>query len=113
MIQQYQFNKEDQSWYIDLPEWTGSKDDLEMVLGADTLLNTILDKTRNDAFADDSVQITFSDTEHLKHRLTKMYDDYEFGGAWYWCEEFEHKLWLCEVTRFVFGIMPDIIYYQY
>ncbi len=32
------YKEEDNRWYIDLPEWEGSKEDLEMVLGADVLL---------------------------------------------------------------------------
>ena len=35
----YRFNKEDGKWYIDLPDWTGTKGELQMVGGADTLLD--------------------------------------------------------------------------
>ena len=31
----------DDRWYIDLPNWKGSKADLEMVCGADTFLDEI------------------------------------------------------------------------
>ena len=35
----FRFYKETSNrWYIDLPDWTGSKDDLEMVAGADAML---------------------------------------------------------------------------
>ena len=33
--------EEDNRWYIDLPNWEGDKADLEMVMGADTLLEYI------------------------------------------------------------------------
>ncbi len=37
-MKKFKFNKEAQNrWYIELPEWTGSKSELEMVFGADTL----------------------------------------------------------------------------
>ena len=42
MIRKVKFYKEKSSrWYIDLPEWEGEKEDLEMVLGADDLLNIL------------------------------------------------------------------------
>ena len=33
--------EEDNKWYIDLTEWTGDKADLEMVAGADILLDIL------------------------------------------------------------------------
>ena len=45
MEQNLKFNKEADRWYIDLPDWTGTKGELEMVAGADTLLDELdLDK---------------------------------------------------------------------
>jgi hypothetical protein len=41
---QHRFIKEGSSWYIDLPEYLeqgGSKDDLQMISGADTMLDII------------------------------------------------------------------------
>ncbi len=35
------YKEKDGRWYVDLPEWTGSKADLEMVCGADTLLDKL------------------------------------------------------------------------
>ena len=35
----YTFNKDNNNWYIDLPNWTGTKGELQMVGGADTLLD--------------------------------------------------------------------------
>lgn len=45
----HRFVREDNSWYIDLPEYIeqgGSKGDLEMVSGADTMLDIIAGKVR-------------------------------------------------------------------
>lgn len=36
-MDKYTFELVDGRWYIVLPEWTGNKEDLEMVLGADIL----------------------------------------------------------------------------
>ena len=33
------YKEEDNRWYVDLPDWTGSKSDLEMVAGADAMLD--------------------------------------------------------------------------
>ena len=38
-MKNYTFNKEQGCWYIDLPDWTGTKAELQMVAGADTLLD--------------------------------------------------------------------------
>jgi hypothetical protein len=43
-VQTYRFIKEGTEWYIDLPEYIengGSKGDLQMVEGADTMLDII------------------------------------------------------------------------
>ncbi|MET3500543.1 hypothetical protein ABIC45_002134 [Mucilaginibacter rubeus] len=41
-IHTYKFIKEDNGrWYIDLPDWQGVKADLEMVEGADTMLDYV------------------------------------------------------------------------
>ena len=36
------YRESNTKWFIDLPEWKGSKEDLEMVDGADTMLDIIL-----------------------------------------------------------------------
>jgi hypothetical protein len=39
----FKFEKEkDNRWYIILPEWTGEKEELEMVCGADSMLDIFL-----------------------------------------------------------------------
>ena len=40
-MKNYTFNKENGSWYIDLPNWEGTKAELQMVAGADTLLDKL------------------------------------------------------------------------
>ena len=47
------FYKEDTKWYITLPEWEGDKADLEMVWGANELLDIVSKYT-------DSVSCSFS-----------------------------------------------------
>lgn len=91
----------DNRWYVDLPEWEGEKDDLEMVSGADLLLDIISSGT-------DYVDVTF-DTDifdgakELKHKGGGYYDNNAPHGP--------STIWLCSVTEFVFGNYPDKIYY--
>ena len=39
IMENYTFNKEQGKWYIVLPTWEGTKGELQMVGGADTLLD--------------------------------------------------------------------------
>ena len=38
-MKNYTFNKEQGNWYIDLSNWYGTKAELQMVAGADSLLD--------------------------------------------------------------------------
>ena len=98
----YRFYKEqDNRWYIDLPEWEGSKEDLEMVLGADLLLFNLA----ND---NDEVYVKFDISPFNDcHTLTHEGDGYYDNDAWHG----PSLIWLCYVTTFVFGNYPDRIFY--
>lgn len=106
----YRFYKDEEGWFIDLPEWTGSKSDLAMVLGADTMLD-IISENGNEVHITIEL-IEFEDSELLK--LTRLDD--EIGGGYYHLDKIaglnvDFEIWLCSVTRFVFnGEMPDEIY---
>jgi hypothetical protein len=109
----HRFVREGMGWYIDLPEYLaqgGDKGDLQMVSGADTMLD-IIAETGNEV----TLQI---DTEFFdgadKLVLSELCDPI-LGGGYYHMKKFENKsvnkdLWLCDVTRFVFGNIPDKIY---
>jgi len=118
------FTKENSTWYADLPEFIekglGTKANLMMVAGADTLLDTlsgntnkvslIMSKAKFDGFTDTLVK--------TKDGLDKKYLD-AIGhapvdyGAYYKALERNHDLWLCPVTEYVFnGEYPDTIYLQ-
>lgn len=112
-MKQHRFIREGGRWFIDLPEFLaqgGSKGDLEMVSGADTLLDMIAGGT-------DEVTLQihtepFANADELL--LTELCDPI-LGGGYYSLKQFEGKevnkdLWLCDVTRFVFGDIPKKIY---
>lgn len=100
-------------WFLDLPQWTGPKEQLEMVEGADTLLNKISDfgdecylRMSDELFEDAEVLI-------LKKKRSTM----EGGGGDYLLqqyngEEINHKLWLCDVTEYIFNTIPEYIYFR-
>lgn len=96
-------------WYIDIPNWEGSKDDLEMVSGADTLLDIL-------AQSDNKINLSFGDKNISDAiALTKIKDTPEIGGALYnldmYCGiDYNLEIWLCGVTEWIFGYMPNTIY---
>ena len=110
------FVKESTGWYIDLPEWTGEKGDLQMVSGADTFLDFLSDNG-------DRVDMNASISGDYEYTgvLKKVRDRPIGGGADYNLMEYDkviypeggHPMWLCDVTKFVFGgQLPDTIYFK-
>ena len=105
-MKNYTFNKEQGCWYIDLPNWTGTKAELQMVGGADTLL----DRLSNNGTTVDVMLSTDKNCpegfETLK-RIIKTPPNgcvYHLGFA---------PVWLCNVTKFVFeGIFPKQINFK-
>lgn len=104
------YKEKDGRWYVDLPEWTGSKADLEMVCGADTLLDK-LSKEGNRVVCQVS-EIPVEKFELLQ--FIREADEWK-NGAFYrmasiFGKQINMELWLCDVTRFVFGYFPRQIY---
>jgi len=112
-MRSHQFIKTGWEWFIDLPEYLeqgGTQGDLQMVEGADKML----DMMAGDA---DSVILSiakdsFDNADLLV--LTEKCDPY-IGGGYYFMEYYEGKevrrtMWLCQVTEFVFGGLPEKIF---
>lgn len=102
----------DNRWYVFLPEWLGEKADLEMVSGADTMLDII-------SQGETEIRVAFSlspfdDSNKLTMiRLATELDN----GAYYLLDHYNGidlnlELWLCDVTKFVFGDLPELIYFR-
>lgn len=112
-MQTHRFIKEYGGWYIDLPQYLeegGSKGDLAMVEGADTMLDHIA--AGNDEVVLSLSEMPFEGADQLKLEALR---DPMIGGGYYMLDHFEGKelrqrMWLCGVTEFVFGKMPDHIY---
>lgn len=114
MQQLFRFYKTPEDrWYIDLPEWTGPISALEMVEGADTML----DKASNNT-SECALELSDSPFEGADHvTLVEDLKD-SIGGGYYLMETYKgetinHTMWLCEVTEFVFGELPPVIYIGY
>ena len=110
-MRKFKFYKEsDSRWYVDLPEWLGSKSDLEMVCGADKMLDILSE-------GKDYVYLYLSTKEFTHSNILELVEicKPEMGGGWYILKEyngvkFDLYMWLCDVTKFVFGELPSTIY---
>jgi hypothetical protein len=107
MIFTYDFYKEKGMWYIDFPQYIangGSKSDLLMVRGADTMLEKLSGGKR--------VELTFSADviPYADIKLTKLFGD-PWGATYKTNRKDLAKLvWLCNVTKVVMGGHPKNIY---
>ena len=110
----FRFYKTDKgSWYIDLPEWTDGIEALQMVEGADTMLDTV----SNNA---DECYLELSDTPFEGADILLLQESLQdsiTGGIYmmpyYKGTEINHPMWLCGVTEFVFNGLPEKIYVGY
>lgn len=100
----FKFTKEKDRWFIDLPTWKGAKDELEMVMGADTMLDIL-------AQGDDIVHAYIS-MKAFDAPIILTFEKEEHEGATYTLVSEYHTfpVWLCHVTKFVFGCFPKKIY---
>ena len=103
----------DKRWYIDYPAWKGSIADLEMVEGADTMLDKV-SGYQNECF------LELSDEPFEGADVIKLVKDRtaSYGGGDYLMETYKgemvnHTMWLCFVTEHVFGGLPNEIYVGY
>lgn len=105
-MRNFKFYRDDEGWFVDLPEYPGVKADLEMVFGADTLLDIM---SNNGNLVNVEISETPVDTAHyLKHNA----DGGDGSGAFYYFNEDLPIVWLCDVMLFVFGYFPKDIYFK-
>ncbi|WP_315815081.1 DUF6717 family protein [Paraflavitalea speifideaquila] len=112
-METHTFIKEADQWFIDLPAYLangGDKGDLQMVAGADTMLDVMSGNQDRVTIELATAPFTGADVLTLQELC-----DTEIGGGMYMMETFEGKkvmqqMWLCAVTQFVFGYMPEQIF---
>lgn len=102
------YKESDNRWYVDLPEWTGDQAELEMIMGADTFLDILSQgesKVILSLVTDNIEKNIWSDFILIR---TKPHND----GYYY--DAISHfntlEVWLCHVTKFVFGEFPEKIF---
>jgi hypothetical protein len=104
------FYNEDGNWYADLPKYIeegGTKEDLQMVLGADTWLD-ILSEYKNEITLEISTEII----EGFESKLLYVGDVNSFNTGTYLVFPDNHFMWLCDVTKWLFLEYPQVIYYK-
>jgi len=102
----FKFEKEESGkWFVVLPEWTGYKEELEMVCGADIFLDIL-------AQGETSIEVGMDIEPFDGFRYTLTFMKHESGGGDYHLESefYDFPVWLCHVTKFVFGELPEKIY---
>lgn len=111
-MRKFKFYKEaDGRWYVDLPEWPGSKADLEMVAGADAMLEYM-------AEGEGEVRVYISEEEFEGAETLRLEGKAEDigSGAYYFMQRYrginiDLKMWLCDVVLFIYsGKFPDKLF---
>lgn len=97
---------DDGSWYVIFPEYEGDQDDLEMVNGADKML---------DALTEDNlyVSLNVSTVDEFMFPFILELQSHDAYGAYYNvidCPEYNGTIWLCNVTHDFFGEHPEKLY---
>lgn len=109
----YKFTKERTGlWYIELDGWTGRRADLQMVQGADTMLD-VVSKNGNE------VTLVLSEEPFPGAYTLKLVEvcPPSVGGGMYLLEVYDgevinQKMWLCAVTEWLFKKLPPFIYFK-
>lgn len=97
-------------WYVDLPNWKGSHGSLEMVAGADDMLELI---GNGEPHVKLQVIKHDKDIDNLKVDMHAVRLTHSMaGGATYrvFNNEGIDEMWLCPVTLFVLGEYPKHLY---
>lgn len=104
------YREESGRWYVDLPEYPGPKGDLQMVAGAESMLSII---------SQGRVECTLVVSEYPfeNAEVLRLVTGYQGEHGDYVLEQYHgavinHKMWLCPVITFVFGRLPDVIYFS-
>lgn len=107
----------DSRWFVDLPDYPGGKEDLEMVMNADVWLDVLSQGTNQVyLYISDQPMLNGETLHYHAPGCTLVEYEYNEGATYhlysYMGIKYDFKLWLCDVTQFVFGNFPKIIYYK-
>jgi hypothetical protein len=107
----YTFFKENGGWHVHLPETkAGRQADLDLVDGADTMLNLMSDGS-------DEVTLTLNTEPFENAEMLELLHPCKpfLKGGYYLMREHDGKqvnygMWISDVTQVVFGDVPEKIY---
>ena len=91
-------------WYVDLPDYPGNKEDLQMVCGADAML---------DILSENQEEVTLKIEEYFEEATHQLRNPEEEAGGMTYLLEGQNLLievWLCDVTKYIFGKFPENLY---
>lgn len=94
-------------WYADVPGWKGNIEDLEMVMGADQLLDYLSNNTK-------FVSLTVSTENNGGIQCVKTDDIYD-GTEYHVLDENcpVKNIWLCQVNNYFWGgYAPEKIWFK-
>ncbi len=98
---------ENGKWFVVLPEYDGDQEDLEMIDGADILL---------DFLSTDALYVTVevSLEEKKDYSMLELIAHDEIGGTYIVnnLQDFDKDVWLCNVVHYIFGEHPKTIYFK-
>ena len=109
------FYKENEIWYIDLPEFLelglGTKANLMMVDGSDELLDMLSDNSNevilefsHERFSTATLTLKAQQIGSNQSLLSKIGHAFVSYGMYYNVSELNNmRIWLCPVTEYVFG----------
>jgi len=113
----FRFYKEDDKWYVDLPEFIaagGDKAALEMVFGADEFIQN-MSENDGDVYIEIAGSANADNWDARMGKLVKASNKLE-SGSFYIVQgnihEPSHVMWLCDVMTYVFGEFPPTLYFM-
>ena len=97
------YKSEENRWYVNLPDYPGPIDELEMVAGADVMLDMLSEH-------DNRISLEVSEKKlkcdaYLKYKPESGEGIYEAH-----LDGVEYMIWLCKVMLYVFGCYPENLY---
>ena len=105
------FEREGNDWYVILPEYPGPKADLQMVCGADTMLDLLAQEENKICIEFSREPIWANNTGTLElHSMTVDGGAYYTGRFTIINQPFALHIWLCDVTIFIFNHFPKKLY---
>ena len=106
------FEKIEDNWYVVLPEYPGSKADLQMVEGADLLLE-YLSNRKSFVYLYINIHTPINNESFTLYLIKENDEELSIGGAYYMSYDFDKQIWLCDVMKFVFdNTFPKVIHFN-